>query len=73
MIWAKANNELGQLREEVINGKKKLAKMKELEEKYEISQEELRTNKQRIGDAINIAFEIGGESFADKLLNGMKF
>ncbi len=61
------------MREEVINCKKKLAFYKDLEEKFEVSQEELRQNKQRIGDAINIAYEIGGDKLADKIINAMKF
>ena len=73
MIWTKANNDLSSLREELINSKKKLVYYKDLEENFEISQEELRKNKQRIGDAINIAYDIGGDKLADKIINAMKF
>lgn len=61
------------MREEVLQSKKKIAKMKEMEEQFEIIQEELRKNKQRIGDAINIAFEVGGSELVDRLINAMKF
>ena len=47
--------------------------MKEMEEQFELNQEELRKNKQRIGDAINIAFEVGGSDLVDRLINAMKF
>lgn len=42
-----------------------------MEEQYDIMQEELRKAKQRIGDAINIAFELDG-TLADRLINAMK-
>lgn len=61
------------MREEVLQSKKKIAKMKEIEEQFELNQEELRKNKQRIGDAINIAFEVGGSELVDRLINAMKF
>ena len=61
------------MREEVLQNKKKIAKMKEMEEQFELNQEELRKNKQRIGDAINIAFEVGGSDLVDRLINAMKF
>lgn len=73
MNWVKTNNEVGLLREEALQSKKKLAKMNELEEQFNLNQEELRKNKQRIGDAINIAFEVGGSDLVDRLINVMKF
>lgn len=71
MNWARANSEVGLLREEVLQAKKKLTNVKEMEEQYDIMQEELRKAKQRIGDAINIAFELDG-TLADRLINAMK-
>lgn len=71
MNWARANSEVGLLREEVLQAKKKLTNVKEMEEQYDIMQEELRKAKQRIGDAINIAFEIDG-TLADRLISAMK-
>jgi len=64
---------VGLLREEVLQCKKKIENMKEMEEQFEFNQEELRKNKQRIGDAINIAFEVGGSELVDRLINVMKF
>lgn len=64
---------MGLLREEVLQCKKKIENMKEMEEQFEFNQEELRKNKQRIGDAINIAFEVGGSELVDRLINVMKF
>lgn len=71
MNWARTNSEVGLLREEVLQAKKKLTNVKEMEEQYDIMQEELRKAKQRIGDAINIAFEIDG-TLADRLISAMK-
>ena len=73
MNLVKTNHEIGLLREEVLQSKKKLSKLKEMEEQFEYNQEELRKNKQRIGDAINIAFEFGGPELVDRFISAMKF
>ena len=41
-----------------------------MEEQFEFIQEELRKNKQKIGEVFNIALEVGGD-LADQLLNVM--
>lgn len=55
----------------MLQSKKKLAKLKDLEEQFEQNQDELKKNKERIGNAINKALELGGD-IADQLIDAMK-